>query len=334
LLFVIGGFDHLPAALRAPARELERAFAERREASARIARLLALFRREGVLPDRYAVVEHCVRRGLSAAEARQFDDAGVALEKTAGLEGDLRTGAVSLQSAGEVGRIAKDEALHRRPPGAPPGSPPVPPVVALAGWREAARTLTARELRTLVQRRIEEVSAGDLPVETMAFHVPRGTRAAFGRAREVASKRAGDILTWGQTLAALVEHYLREYDPARAKPRIRRAPDTRGRPGRYVPAEVRREVLARSNGGCCFPACSNHIWVQFAHRKPHRKGGSREADNGDGLCHHHHVRRDRGEFTIVVTPDGPVFYDAKGRRIGANGRVEEEPGAASERGPP
>jgi hypothetical protein len=166
----------------------------------------------------------------------------------------------------------------------------------------------------------------------LTVHVPEKTREKFRRAREIASRKAKASLTEGQTFDTVLEHYLDDFDPDRVKPGKRRMPTTRGLSGRNVPAEVRRKVLGRYGGRCAYPGCRNRIWIDLAHDEAHRHGGCREADNLHGLCPYHHRAFDRGEFMITGPPDAPTFYDARGRRILSNGRVEEEPRGNSDEG--
>jgi hypothetical protein len=136
--------------------------------------------------------------------------------------------------------------------------------------------------------------------------------------REVASGKARAKLTEGETQRVLVEYYLDAEDPRRKVPRPRRAPDTTGRPGRYVPADVRRSVLARKRGMCQYPGCRNKR-LEMAHDEAYAEGGSQEAKNTLGLCGRHHWLRDHKIIRQEGTADAPIWYDRLGRRIGENG---------------
>ena len=78
------------------------------------------------------------------------------------------------------------------------------------------------------------------------------------------------------------------------------------------------------------------MFIELAHKIPHRHNGPTESDNLYGLCTRHHKAYDRGEFTIVGPMEAPTFIDAKGRRIAPNGRVVEQHARKpeNERGPP
>ncbi len=86
------------------------------------------------------------------------------------------------------------------------------------------------------------------------------------------------------------------------------------RSSRYVPAEVRRAVLARAGGRCEFPRCGFDTWLDLAHLVPHRAGGSREADNLVLLCGVHHRALDAGTLEAI-----PVRDDSLGRDEGGEG---------------
>jgi hypothetical protein len=322
ILFVvtrIPEFDRLPALAAPLAREWEECVRERRRVSVRMGEILREFARLGVLPDLRSttIVDFGNRHVLSPAEARQFADVGLAIETVPALAEKVRAGMVSVQAAGDVGRLSK----HEKPE-------------AMPDWVEKAATTPAADLKTEVNKRIEEIKT-EQTVVAMTLHVPEETRRNFARARDVACRKEGKVLTDGQTLTLLVESYLDAFDPERVTPRPRRMASTEGRPGRARAAEVIREVLARTNGRCGYPGCVNRKWVQMAHDVPKRDGGSQETDNTWGLCWPHHVAYDRGDFTIERTPDGPEFYDRRGRRIGPNGRIiDPENGGGGERAPP
>jgi hypothetical protein len=325
LLFVatrLDGFDRLPALAAPLVREWDDCVRERRRVSVRMGEILRELARLGVLPDLRSttVVDFGNRHGLSPSESLRFADVGLAVERVPALAEKVRAGDVSVQTAGDLGRLAR----HEDP-------------AAMPAWVERAAVTPPPDMRTQVNRRIEELKT-ERTVVSMTFHVPEETRRNFARARDLACKEAGTILTDGQTLTALVEDYLDRHDPARVKARPRRMARTEGRPGRGRAAEVVREVLARTEGRCGFPGCVNRKWVQMAHDVPKRDGGSQETDNTWGLCLPHHVAYDRGDFTIRRTPDGPEFYDRRGRRIAPTGRIVEgddaRGGGGGERAPP
>jgi hypothetical protein len=105
----------------------------------------------------------------------------------------------------------------------------------------------------------------------------------------------------------------------RKEPRARRMPSTEGKPGRHVPAEVARQVHARNRGKCSVPGCDRHVFVQRAHIKAHRFGGSREAANLVELCWMHHMMLDSARVVIKGTAEEPLFYTYDGDLIRERG---------------
>jgi hypothetical protein len=206
-----------------------------------------------------------------------------------------------------------------------------------------ALTQPVRCVQALIRAREEEL-AQQQAVTPLALAVTDRAKRGFARARAVASERAGQMLTDGETFALVVEHYLDSFDPLRQGEGRRRLPDTAGLPGdRYIPAEVRRAVRARSREHCEVPGCPHDVFLEFAHIDTHREGGSREAGNLLRLCHGHHVLLDAGRLRFAGWEDGfPAFRDSVGRlirnRAGAAGAAAgcDDPGAGSvaERPPP
>jgi hypothetical protein len=142
--------DPFPA-LAAPAvKALEADVPAWRATSVRIGESLATLRRLGVVgPSQTALVDFCNRLGLSAAEARLFADVGAAVEKAPEVARVVAAGEVTVQAAGQIGRVSK-----------------VVPESELPQWIATAKTVPAGEVKTLVDKRIEEVRTGSPLVTT------------------------------------------------------------------------------------------------------------------------------------------------------------------------
>jgi hypothetical protein len=178
-------------------------------------------------------------------------------------------------------------------------------------------------------------------VVPLNLYVRLKVREDFGRARTIASRKAGYHLTRGATFEVVVDDYLDRYDPDRVKPGSRKVPPTEGVPGRYVPADVRREVRSRRSEGsaspsraapavgpersvareltrerCQVPLCENYVYLELAHVVAHARGGDREANNLVLLCHEHHRMLDAGLMRMVGPADAPRFLDRDGNEIG------------------
>jgi hypothetical protein len=67
------------------------------------------------------------------------------------------------------------------------------------------------------------------------------------------------------------------------------------------------------------PGCDRHFFVQKAHLKAHRFGGSREAHNLVELCWLHHMMLDLGRIRIEGTAERPRFFTYDGDLIRERG---------------
>jgi len=282
--------------------EARRLLSEKRAADVRLARALGrlsasrLYRREGSS----SLTQWGERRGLSARETRSLLDLGRALQVSPLLEGKVLAGLLSVESAAELGKVLSDPSL----------------LVPGDDWISFAEGQTTREVVRAVRKRMEQVHR-DVPlVEVTALLSPRG-KDAFDRAREIASRSAERLLSEGETVEVLAEHYLDARDPLRKEPGTRRLPDTAEIPGkRYIPAVVRRAVSGRKQDGCQVPCCPNRVWVHYAHRRAHALGGDREAGNLLRLCRWHHGMLDDGKLRAEGPSDAPRFYTRDGREVG------------------
>jgi len=282
--------------------EARRLLSEKRAVEVRLARVLGrlsasrLYRREGDS----SLSQWGERRGLSARETRSLLDLGLALEASPLLEEKVLAGLLSVESAAELGKVLSDPSL----------------LVPGDDWVSFAEERTTRELLRAVRKRMEQVRRNVPLVEVTALLSPGG-KDAFDRARELASRSAERLLSEGETVEVLAEHYLESKDPLRKEPGRRRLPDTAEIPGkRYIPAAVRREVSGRSRDGCQVPCCPNRVWVDYAHRRAHALGGDREAWNLLRLCRRHHEMLDAGSLTAEGPSDAPQFYTRDGREVG------------------
>jgi len=252
------------------------------------------------------IAEYGVRHGLSPAEARRLTAVGLALERAPNIEELLLDGSLSLEAAAIVGRALSNAALLK----------------AGDDWVGWATTSSVKELNKLLRRRMEEARMEQSPVTMTLFVTPKG-REDFDRARTIASRKKRRLLTDGETLETVVDHYLDSFDPERKNARARRAGDTRdpASRGRYVPAAVRRAVGGRRGDRCAVPGCLNEIFLDYAHLRGHATGGDREAENLLRLCRIHHVQLDRGVLTFRGTAEAPVFVNMRGVVIGSGAKV-------------
>ena len=78
---------------------------------------------------------------------------------------------------------------------------------------------------------------------------------------------------------------------------------------------MRRALKAR-DGGCRFPGCTNHKFVDGHHIKHWANGGETSLDNLVLLCRHHHHLVHEGGFDCRRSEDGETWFeDRKSRRL-------------------
>ncbi len=111
-------------------------------------------------------------------------------------------------------------------------------------------------------------------------------RAHDGLSHTVGFEDSQEVLKRALTL--LVEQIERERFAATDAPRER----TSDGDGRYIPAEIQREVYERDNHQCTFVGdngrrCESRALIEFDHRVPLAKGGQTTVDNLRLLCRAH-----------------------------------------------
>jgi hypothetical protein len=80
-----------------------------------------------------------------------------------------------------------------------------------------------------------------------------------------------------------------------------------GRRSRSIPPPMRRALKAR-DGGCRFPGCTNHKFVDGHHIIHWADCGETSLDNLVLLCRHHHHLVHEGGFTCEKTNDGEIVF--------------------------
>lgn len=88
-----------------------------------------------------------------------------------------------------------------------------------------------------------------------------------------------------------------------------------GRRSRTIPPPMRRALKAR-DGGCRFPGCINHKFVDGHHIIHWADGGETSLENLVLLCRHHHHLVHEGGFDCKRSKDGENWFeDGKSRRL-------------------
>lgn len=90
-----------------------------------------------------------------------------------------------------------------------------------------------------------------------------------------------------------------------------------GRRTRAIPPSMRRALLRR-DGGCRFPGCTAHRFVDGHHIRHWAEGGETALDNLVLLCTHHHRLVHEGGFTVEPDAAGFTFRTPAGRTVGAS----------------
>jgi len=80
-----------------------------------------------------------------------------------------------------------------------------------------------------------------------------------------------------------------------------------GRRSRTIPPPMRRALKAR-DGGCRFPGCTNHKYVDGHHIIHWADGGETSLDNLVLLCRHHHHLVHEGGFDCKRSKDGEIYF--------------------------
>ena len=88
-----------------------------------------------------------------------------------------------------------------------------------------------------------------------------------------------------------------------------------GRRSRTIPPAMRRALKAR-DGGCRFPGCTNHKFVDGHHIKHWSKGGETSLDNLVLLCRHHHHLVHEGGFDCRKGAGKEIYFvDRREQRL-------------------
>ncbi len=86
-----------------------------------------------------------------------------------------------------------------------------------------------------------------------------------------------------------------------------------GRRSRTIPPPMRRALKAR-DGGCRFPGCTNHKFVDGHHIIHWADGGETSLDNLVLLCRHHHHLVHEGGFDCSRSKDGEIYFQDQEER--------------------
>lgn len=87
-----------------------------------------------------------------------------------------------------------------------------------------------------------------------------------------------------------------------------------GRRSRIIPPAMSRALEIR-DGGCQFPGCCEHNYVEGHHIKHWADGGDTKLDNLVTLCRYHHRELHKGSFYLCLKPEAVQSADSKPERF-------------------
>jgi hypothetical protein len=192
----------------------------------------------------------------------------------------------------------------------------------------------------------EEVRSGG-PVTTLEVSLSERADVLFRRCRDLVSRSVGSIVTPGQALQTVCDDYLDRHDPERKAERLRakdeeaKAPLKGGVPEpswvdgkRVAPSALaKRTLLRRAGDRCWVRGCAERVFLQGAHIRPARAGGSNDPANQFKGCWDHHKQHDRGDWFLRAMVDGRVaMIDRRGVTVGY--LIDPQVDAMDERPPP
>jgi hypothetical protein len=277
-----------------------------------------------------SVPEYGRRIGYGWTQARQYAAAGRVLAACPAAEALLLSGTMSIATLAILEPLFTEESLRPRDENG----------VLLAGeailaW---AATRSDRALRRYVAKRREAVRIGGPTLERTLYLSGQGAED-LDRVRTLVSRSRRRPVSTSEAAEHAFRHYVERHDLLEKPSRSRRAApipprDDGGRNPRYVPAEVRRSLMAEHEDVCAIDLCENETWLENAHHRPHALGGGNERADQHRLCSLHHAMKDHGEILWVPDPGDPrggVYRTPEGREIPLKPRAAREPSAT---GPP
>jgi len=160
----------------------------------------------------------------------------------------------------------------------------------------------------VIEKTEEPVESGEKFYE-LRFSVPEDTFEALSTVQSLRSSKKPNGEPLAELFTELLDGYLEKHDPERRVARrakkgaVKRVAKvkTKQKASRYIPADVRDEVLSRDGGRCCYLAedgtrCSSRWNLQLDHIKPFALGGGNDAANLRTVCAQHNRELARKVF--------------------------------------
>src|SRR5258706_493580 len=268
-----------------------------REAQVRMGVFLLAVRRRGSF-SRFEATTFglcCEKLGLSPQEGRELAAVAEAAEARPEVSCLVAEGTVSVQKAALVAPLLLDAKLQK------PGE----------DWVAKASSLFHGDLRDLVRQRREEVAQGT-PTVPLRLCVSEKGLDSFGRCWDLASRKAGTCLTEGQAFETVCDDYLERHDPLREASRLEAKDEAEASlegkalgiedlvsslRSRAIPAFTERSILRDFGDRCMVEGCENRRFLDYAHIRPYRLGGSQVPANILRLCKEPHGQFDEGSWS-------------------------------------
>ena len=232
-------------------------------------------------------------QGYGPRQVGQLLALGRSLLASPRLEEKVRAGKVCPESAAQVGRVLRDEALQKAG-------------VDESEWLDRAESLPPRQFKDAAIAAIEEARGNEITVP-MHLRVTHSTQAGIQKVRWLISRGRRVLATEGEAVGASVRCFLKHHDPEQKPLPARRSGKVASARSRHISRRVVVQLERRSGGKC--EICGERRATEKMHLKvPHAHGGSREVDNLAHACHQCHTLADSGycEFR---------GFDAQGRPV-------------------
>ena len=173
------------------------------------------------------------RHGLSAMEAWQLLDLARAEQREPEIETRFLDGRLSLDTGSLMERVLANPVLAEKK----------------QEWLEKAVSMSTKDFRYTLKKALEEQRLQAPSIPMTVFLSAEGKRN-FDDAKAIASRQAERALNDSETVDAVVNHFLDDFDKLRVPEGTRRMGPTKGMKSRKVPASVEREVRDRSDDKC------------------------------------------------------------------------------------
>jgi hypothetical protein len=276
--------------------------------------------------------EYAETQGFGVVESADLTHMASAADQDARVEPYVLAGKIPLRSASALDRALRFEALrkqmHETIPASPdmPRWPDAPPEAPARDWVDLATRLPSERFRDEVVAAVHQ--ALPVPPTRITVWATEEDARLFRRARRLAMRIRRCYLTEGQALGVISKEFVERHDRRYRKVmrrRLRRGPSTRaGARTRYVPADVRREVVTRDQDTCRVGLCPNEAFLDLGHLYvPHAYGGPATVENLIRECHTHNDMQHHGWIEAVRIGDEPVFIDRHGYVVERERRPDE-----------